>query len=244
MRNYKLTIQYDGTEYAGWQIQNNAVSVQQKLTEAVETLTREKINLIGSGRTDAGVHALGQVANFRCQNEIDQYKFLYSLNAILPRDISVRGIEEAPESFHARFDARDRSYVYLISKFKTPFYHNYSYFYQHITGYDVIALNELSGVLLGEHDFTSFSKINTEVSNKFCTIHEIRWRDTKDFVIFYVRANRFLHGMVRTIVGTTLFAAEKKLNAGYISELIGAKNREAAQDAAPAKGLFLYKVRY
>jgi len=242
LNNYKLTIQYDGTNYAGWQIQNNAVTVQQKISELVKIILKEDINLIGSGRTDSGVHALGQVANFRTENEIDIFRFKHSLNSILPADISVTGMSKVKENFHARYDARKRSYLYLLSLKKSPFYINYSWFYH--DEIKVIELNRLSGILIGEHDFTSFSRKNTEIENKDCTVFSAHWKQTGDMVIFLIEANRYLHGMVRTIVGTLLKLAKEDESEKKLSEILNVKDRETAGEAAPSKGLFLYKVKY
>lgn len=244
MNNYKLTIEYDGSNYAGWQIQKNADTVQQRIIDAVEVVLKEKINLIGSGRTDAGVHALGQVANFRTTKVIDTKKFQYSLNAILPKDISIKFIEEVGESFHARFDARSRSYIYLFSHCKSPFFEKYSLLMPSVNKFSTGILNEKSKYLLGVHDFTSLSKKNVEIEDKKCNIMEINWRRTRDKTIFYITANRFLHGMVRTILGTIIYAAENNLDQNYFMELLGKKDREEAEESVPAKGLFLYKVRY
>ncbi|MEW6193831.1 MAG: tRNA pseudouridine(38-40) synthase TruA [Bacteroidota bacterium] len=244
MNNYKLIIQYDGTNYAGWQIQSNAVTVQQKIIDAIETITKEKVNLIGSGRTDSGVHALGQSANFRTEKELDTYKFLYSLNSLLPNDISVTEMMKVGEDFHARFDAKSRSYIYLFNHRKSPFFEKYSYLYPPIAKLDVKSLNKLSSCLLGEHDFTSFSRKNSEIEDKTCTVNEIHWRQNRERTIFYITANRFLHGMVRTIVGTLLYAAEKNLDEKYLLKLFELKDRTEAEESVPAKGLFLFKVRY
>ena len=244
MNNYKLTIEYDGSNYAGWQIQKNADTVQQKIIDAVEVILKEKVNLIGSGRTDAGVHALGQVANFRTAKEIDERKFQYSLNAILPKDISIKNLESVGEDFHARFDAKSRSYIYLFSHNKSPFFDKYSLLMPSVNKISIGILNEKSKYLLGEHDFTSLSKKNVELDEKKCTITEIHWRRTRDKTIFYITANRFLHGMVRTILGTLIYAAEKNLDQNYFNELLNKMNREEAEESVPAKGLFLYKVRY
>ncbi len=242
MKNYKLLIQYDGTNYAGWQIQKNAVSVQQIITEALKTLLKIDINLIGSGRTDSGVHALGQVANFRTENEIDIYRFKHSLNSILPSDISIIKMEETNEDFHARFDARKRSYIYLISQIKSPFYKNYSYFYP--SKIDLEKLNSLAKYFLGEKDYTSFSKKNNELENKNCTVFDLRWRKNGNLILFYIKANRFLHGMVRTIVGTMLNAQASENPAQLINDIFKSQNREEASESMSSKGLFLYKVEY
>lgn len=244
MNNYKLLIQYDGTSYSGWQIQKNGTTVQQKIVEAVVVITKEKVNLIGSGRTDTGVHALGQVANFRIEQELDLRKFQYSLNSILPKDIAISNIEKVSESFHARFDAKNRSYIYLFTHNKSPFYEKYSYLYPPVKDFEIDKLNSLSKTLIGRHDFTSLSKKNIEIEEKYCTITEIHWRCTLDKTIFYITANRFLHGMVRTIIGTLLYAAERNLDADYINEVLELKDRTQAEQSVPAKGLFLYKVKY
>ena len=149
-----------GTGYSGWQTQKNQVTIQQKIKESIEVILKEEINLIGSGRTDTGVHALGQVANFRTEQEPNPYKFLYSLNSVLPADISVLNMEKVPENFHSRFDARKRTYIYMISKHKSPFFSRYSYFYHFPIQCD--KLNKLTESILGKHNFTSFSKRNSD----------------------------------------------------------------------------------
>ena len=242
MFNYKLTIQYDGTNYAGWQIQDNALSIQEVISNSVKQILQEEINLIGSGRTDTGVHALGQVANFIVSQQLDLSKFKYSLNAVLPKDISIINIETVEENFHSRFSAKRRSYIYLISSQKSPFFERYSYTL--FSELNSEKLNELSSTLIGTHDFTSFSKINTEVQNKTCEVYEVRWRRQKNLFIFYIEANRFLYGMVRAIVGSLLRAYSSEDGISYLKNIFIQKDRNAAADAVPAKGLFLYKVKY
>lgn len=242
MFNYKLTIQYDGTNYAGWQIQENADTVQQKIIYSIEIITKEKVNLIGSGRTDAGVHALGQVANFQIDRDLDIYRFKHSLNSILPGDIGIKEIIRTGEDFHSRFSAVKRSYLYFITQDKSPFLYKYSYRYK--ANLDIDSLNRLSKVLIGEHNFTSFSRKNSEVENKNCTIYDLKWRNKNGVTVFYIEANRFLHGMVRTTVGTLLKAAKENLSGEYILKTLDEMDRECAGEAVPARGLFLYKVKY
>jgi tRNA pseudouridine38-40 synthase len=242
MFNYKLTIQYDGTNYAGWQIQDNALSVQEVICNSIKQILQEDINLIGAGRTDAGVHALGQVANFNVSQQLDLSKFKYSLNSVLPKDISITKIESVDEGFHSRFSARKRAYIYLISNQKSPFFERYSYTY--FSELNPEKLNELSSTLIGVKDFTSFSKINTEVQNKICEVYEARWRGQKNLLIFYIEANRFLYGMVRAIVGSLLKAYSSEHSESYLKNILSQKDRGVAADAVPAKGLFLYKVKY
>lgn len=242
MFNYKLLVQYDGTRYSGWQIQENALTVQQALCDSISQILQEKINLIGSGRTDAGVHALGQVANFNSENKLDEYKFKYSLNSVLPDDISVDNIERVDENFHSRFSAKRRSYIYLISTKKSPFYDRYSYTLSYNLNQE--KLNELSSVLRGAHDFTSFCKVNTDVQSKLCEVYDARWRRHKNFFIFYIDANRFLYGMVRAIVGSLLKAFQSDNGKVFLQNILNLNDRSAAADSVPAKGLFLYKVKY
>ena len=217
MFNYKMKIQYDGTNYSGWQIQENAKTVQQVLKDTIERIAQEEVKLIGSGRTDAGVHALGQVANFLMSKNLDLFKFKYSLNSVLPSDISLVEITKVHEKFHSRFDAKKRLYIYLISKEKSPFYFRYSYFHKH--DLDTNELNNLSKSFLGEKDFTSFSKVNTEVDSKICNVFEARWRKHKNLYLFYIGANRFLYGMVRAIVGTLLRAIQNENPEKYICRM-------------------------
>jgi tRNA pseudouridine38-40 synthase len=242
--NYRLIIQYDGTDYYGWQKQNELSTIQEFIVNGIERITKEKVNLIGSGRTDSGVHAWGQVANFRIEKQINAEKLKYSLNSVLPFDISIRSIDQVDENFHARFDAKLRSYIYLFSKTKSPFYEKYSYHNHLIFDYDFGYLNKLSKVLIGEHDFTSLSRRNSDSENKICNVYEIHWRKGKEIAAFYITADRFLRGMVRATVGTILEAAKNNKDEKFLIDILKKQNREEAGESLPAKGLFLYKVRY
>ncbi len=242
MNNYKITLSYDGTSYAGWQIQKNAVTVQQKITEALETLLKDDVNLIGSGRTDAGVHAIGQVANFITTDELDLYRFTYSLNCMLPRDIAIKKIEKVEETFNSRFDARKRSYLYFIVKNKNPFWDKYAF--RNGRNFDISYLNRLSKSFIGENNFTSFCRTRSETENKICNIWDAFWRRQNDFLIFKIEGSRFLHGMVRAITGTLLNAEKNNFDEKYINSIFASLNREAAGESVPAHGLYLYKVKY
>ncbi len=244
MNNYKLKIEYNGTNYSGWQIQPNVPTVQDEITKALKQITGSEINLIGSGRTDSGVHALGQVANFQIEDELNIRKVKHSLNSLLSKDISISEFEEVDVDFHSRFDAKLRSYLYLFTNSKSPFYNEFSYHYSPIFNLEIEKLNEISSNLIGKHDFTSFSKKNTDTENMVCDISFAKWRRVKNKIIFRVDGNRFLHGMVRTIVGTILEIAEKNKSIEEINEIVAAKNRDAAGRSAPAKGLFLLDVKY
>jgi len=242
--NYKIEIQYDGTNYAGWQFQPNVISVQQKIEECLSRLLNDNITITGSGRTDAGVHAFGQIANFSTVKDLDNFKFIYALNGLLPDDISIKNLKKVNSDFNSRFDARKRSYYYFISKYKSPFYKKYSYYFKGWRNYDFTQMNKAAKILLGKKDFTSFAKKKTEVKNKLCDLNEIQIRETKNFIIFYIEANRFLHGMVRATVGTLFESAKHDYNPDYLLDVLNAFNRDVAGRAVPAKGLFLYKVKY
>lgn len=240
MKNYKLLIQYDGTDFAGWQIQKDQNSIQGCISDALEVLLKEKVNLIGSGRTDTGVHALGQTANFRYEKDINIYKFLYSLNSILPKSISIKKMEETHKDFHSRFDAVKRSYLYFFTNHKSPFYYKYSC--RTNEHYDVGQLNNISKGLIGTYDFTALSKNNPDQLSKICTVYDAHWYYKGEFLIFFIEANRFLHGMVRLTVGTILNISKE--NNLTLTEIIESKDRDLAAGSVPARGLFLYKVKY
>lgn len=242
MNNYKLTIQYDGSKFNGWQIQKNAISVQEKIKSAIEAILKEKIVLTGAGRTDTGVHALGQVANFKCEQEIDFYRFKYSLNSMLPFSIRIKEMESVSLSFNARYDAISRSYLYFIAYSPTPF--NYQYVYNYHFPLDTTVLNHLSEPLKGVHDFSSFTKYAKDRETFICDIKSIKWTKIKGIVVLFIQADRFLHGMVRAITGTLLMTAKSEGSKDQILQILQAKNRELAYASAPSKGLFLYKVKY
>lgn len=244
MPNYKIKIQYDGTNYYGWQSQPSENTIQDKIIKAVSIITKENVNLIGSGRTDAGVHSIGQVANFRTEESYDIIKLKHSLNSILPSDISVDEMDAVDENFHSRFDAKLRSYIYLITKKKSPFFVNYSYFYHNFKSLNIEHLRNISTALVGEHNFTSFCKVKTGTKNKICNVNSIYWKDTKGVIVFMIEADRFLHGMVRTIVGTLLKLANENKGKDILSQILALQNRKAAGESVPARGLFLYRVKY
>ena len=237
-----MLIQYDGTNYSGWQIQQNSNSVQQEITDAIGTITTEKINLIGSGRTDAGVHAFGQSANFRIEQDLEPYRFLYSVNSILPKDISILKMEKAADDFHARFDARLRSYLYFFIDHKSPFYYRFACLYKKKVNLD--KLNRVSKELIGNNDFAAFAKKMKDTENTNCNIQNIHWKKSKGMIIFLIEADRFLHGMVRTIAGTILDVYDNKKELKSLKEILMSKNRSEAGMSLPPNGLFLYKVKY
>jgi len=244
LKNYKITIQYDGTNYYGWQIQKSGSTVQGVLKENLEKLTRSEINLIGAGRTDAGVHAYGQVANFQIDRELDIYKFKHALNSILPKSISISKMEEVPVEFHSRFDAIRRSYFYIFAPEKNAFMHKYSYYYPRIKKMDIDKLNEISKELWGKKDFTSFSRKLEGNKNSVCTIYNTHWKIINGMYVFLIEADRYLRGMVRAITGTLINVYACQNPSEKLTEIIQLKDRQKAGQSVPPQGLFLYKVRY
>lgn len=242
MPNYLLSIQYDGTNYNGWQYQSNGRTIQGEIEKAIEKILKKQIKIIGSGRTDSGVHAFDQKANFRIEEILNLYEFKYSLNSILPKDIAIKDISLVSEDFHARFDAKKRTYIYLITDKKSPFYFNYSYFYP--VNLDIDYLNNISKTIIGEKDFSSFYKKKVELENMICNVYNAYWIKKKELTIFKIISNRYLRGMVRAIVGTLLNAEKNKLSKEEVEIIIKKQNREFAGENVPAKGLFLYKVEY
>lgn len=241
-KRYFLHLSYNGTPFHGWQIQSNATSVQGTIEKALATLMQKETNITGSGRTDTGVHALEQYAHLDLIEPIDEKKFLYQLNALLPASISIMDLIPVLPSAHARFDATHRSYEYRISSVKDPFRENMCLFYS--SPLDIEAMNQAAAELLGEQDFKSFSKVKTNVNHFRCSIEEAQWKQKGTNLVFYIRGNRFLRGMVRTIVGTLLDVGAGKIDPTSVHNIIQAKDRTAASRAVSASGLYLTKVRY
>ncbi len=241
---YFLTFSYRGTHYCGWQMQPNGIAVQQVLTDALRTVTRyPALQVVGAGRTDAGVHATKMVAHFDVEKPIDDIeKFVARLNGVLPPDIAVSGLRQVADDAHARFDATARRYEYHIIAEKNPFKTDLAWRLPVTLDYD--AMNRAAKVLLGEHDFTSFSKVHTDVKTMICTISEAHWDKRGDEWIFTIEANRFLRNMVRAIVGTLVEVGKGNYSVDDFKKIIEAKNRCAAGMSVPACGLFLTEVKY
>ena len=242
MQNKKLIIEYDGTDFCGWQRQPNVRTVQADIEAALEKILQHPITLIGSGRTDVGVHALGQVAHVKIEREIKSQELLRSLNGVLPLDIRIRAVETVADDFHARFCAKSRFYWYRIAKFQLAVERQYVWFYG--SALDVEKMNEAASLFIGTHDFRSFSKLNKELDNFDCTVSEAEWIETENELWFNITANRFLHKMVRTMVGTLVDVGRDKLPVTEITKILMEKNREEAGITAPSHGLFLLKVEY
>ncbi len=250
MQRYFMYFSYDGTAYHGWQIQPGATTVQQVLQEAVGTVLRCPLELVGAGRTDAGVHAARMVAHFDLpeqmagENPQEALRTLVArLNRFLPRDIAVDRICPVVPEAHARFSALSRTYQYFITRHKSPFYRQYSYCYA--APLDVEAMNRAAGMLLRHRDFTSFSKLHTDVKTNNCRVSRALWQEERPGrLVFTIEADRFLRNMVRAVVGTLLDVGRGKMAPEEIERILEAKDRCAAGNSAPACGLFLMDVSY
>jgi tRNA pseudouridine38-40 synthase len=242
-QRYFLQLSYKGTNYHGWQVQPNAVSVQEVMEKALSMLLREEISVVGAGRTDTGVHASFFVLHFDAENEnIIPENLAYKLNRFLPHDIAVQKLWKVKNDAHARFDAISRTYHYFISTVKDPFIIETSYKY---TGFlDVDKMNEAAKVLFEFEDFTSFSKIHTDVKTNNCKIYQAEWIKEGPQLIFVIKADRFLRNMVRAIVGTLLEVGKGKPDIAEFRNIIEAKDRGVAGTSAPAQGLFLVDIEY
>lgn len=241
-RNIKLILEYEGTNYHGWQFQENSITIQQKVEEAIFQLTGEKTRVTGAGRTDAGVHARGQVANFFLNKGLGLRQIEGGMNAHLPKDIVVKSAEAVDNSFNARFSAVKRTYQYYICLQRIAIMRNFCWQIFQRLNQDV--LGEMSELLVGEHDFSSFARVETQTNHKKCIVFESVWKKQGDQLVYRIEANRFLHGMVRTIVGTMVDVALGKYSIEKFREIFQAKNRLGAGASAPAKGLILEKVTY
>jgi len=239
---YFFEISYNGSRYHGWQNQANAVGVQHVVEDTLSKLMRDKIEIVGSGRTDSGVHCAQQFFHADFKSELKTDDLIQRLNFFLPKDIAIHSIFRVKDSAHARYDARQRSYEYRITTKKDPLLIGYAYYF--FKPLDLELMNRATKLLIGEHDFTSFSKVKTDVNHFVCEIKKAKWQKKNDLLIFEITANRFLRGMVRAIVGTLLDVGTEKTSLYDFQEIIKGKDRKKAGMNVPAEGLFLTKVKY
>jgi len=243
--NFKIVIEYDGTHYHGWQRQKNDRTIQQEIENALTTMTGSRIPLNGSGRTDAGVHALGQVANFLCETDLSAAVFQKGLNSILPDDIVIRDCRRIDESFHARYDAKSKIYRYQILSGRVPPAIGRQYVWFIRRRLDTAAMRSAASHLVGTHDFKSFEGTGSPRSHTTRAIMTADWNEPKDdSLIFQIEADGFLRYMVRNIVGTLVDIGLGKITPAKISDILASKNRRNASATAPAHGLFLMEVKY
>jgi tRNA pseudouridine38-40 synthase len=243
MQRYFIQLSYDGTNYHGWQVQPNGITVQEVLEKVMSTVLKEKIALTGAGRTDTGVHASFFVAHFDAANQdLDSDKIIYNLNSMLPADIAVQSIYKVRADANARFDALYRTYKYYLSKRKDPFTRFYAE--KESRSPDLAKMNEVAALLMRYEDFTSFSRLGTDVKTNNCKIFEAQWTDEGKKLVFNIKADRFLRNMVRAIVGTLLEVGFGKLTVKEFCRIIEMKDRRAAGASVPAKGLLLSDIGY
>ena len=255
---YSIRLSYDGGAFCGWQIQNNAVSVQGVLEKALSTLCGQEIQITGAGRTDTSVNAINYIAHFEIPTglSLEAEQLSYKLNAMLPREIVIHEICEVSEDFHARFNAQSREYHYFVHFCKDPFCEKFSYRMRYKL--DIEAMNKSAQLLLGEHDFSCFEKVGGNNATSICTITEAVWSTYRpthvelmgapycegDYIVFRIRANRFLRNMVRAIVGSLIEVGRGKKDPSWITELIASGSRSAAGQSVPGNALFFTGAEY
>ncbi|MFC1594698.1 tRNA pseudouridine(38-40) synthase TruA [Candidatus Omnitrophota bacterium] len=247
MRNIKLTIQYQGTRYNGWQVQRKqktSKTIQAVIEQALKQVLRENISIVGSGRTDSGVHAAAQVANFKTNTKLPLPQIKKAVNAVLPGDIAVRRVGQVPIEFHARFDATSKLYRYTILNAYEKTVFDRDYYYCCPYALDLGLMRKEAKALVGKHDFKSFQAAGKVEKNSVRTIHSIKITKKGSFLYFDLAADGFLHKMVRSIVGTLIDIGRGRFSKGSMNRIIRAKNRKNAGETLPSKGLCLVEVKY
>lgn len=244
MRRLKCLVAYDGTDYSGFQVQPDQVTVQGEIEAAIKRITGETVQIVGSGRTDAGVHARGQVFHFDTASKVPLEKWAFILNNQLPEAIVIRSVEQVEPTFHARFDVKQKEYRYCIDNGPVPdvFFHRYADHIRHPL--DLERMRRAARYLVGEHDFTSFCSAKTFVEDKVRTIYRLEVERDGQMIWVICRGNGFLYNMVRIIVGTLVEVGQNKRDPDEIPEILAACDREKAGKTAPAKGLTMWEVAY
>ncbi|WIV13184.1 tRNA pseudouridine(38-40) synthase TruA [Proteiniborus sp. MB09-C3] len=244
MRNIKLIIEYDGTNYFGWQKQPHQKTIQEAIEYSIKKITKEDVGIFGSGRTDRGVHARGQVANFFTEAKIPGEKFKDAINSVLPSDIVISHSEEVDCSFHSRYSAQGKEYRYVIynRRIPSPLLRNYAYHVPQKLHFDL--MQKASADFIGTHDFTAFMASGSSVKDTTRTIYSIHLNKNHEIIELKINGNGFLYNMVRIIAGTLVDIGIGKIDSSYISEILLSKDRKNAGHTAPPHGLYLEKVFY
>jgi len=239
---YFIELAYNGTHFHGWQIQPNAESVEATIENTLSLLLGEPTDIVGAGRTDAGVHASFMTAHFDHSTDLNLEDLTHRLNGFLPKSIAIQKIVQVVENAHARFDATARTYLYKITQQKNPFLEDWAYEYKHPL--DIRLMNQAARLLLCHQNFKCFSRSNTDVKTYNCKIVKAEWYFEKDQLVFVITADRFLRNMVRAIVGTLLDIGTGKLNVDDFIKILASKNRSEAGASVPAHGLYLAGITY
>ena len=242
MRNIKLLIEYEGTDYAGWQRQENARTIQGEIEDVLLRVLQEKITVVGAGRTDSGVHARGQVANFLTRSPLSCVEIGRALNGLLPGEIAIQSVEEVPEDFHARYSARGRCYSYSIVRAPSALLRNFAWYVRYPL--DVDLMKKAVDALPGAREFGSFCKGQAEAGHCRCTVFSACWSEEGARLLFVIRANRFLHGMVRALVGTMVDVGRGYTTLEEFSSILAMNDLHEGGANAPARGLTLESVLY
>lgn len=243
MQRYFIELSYDGTNFFGWQRQPKDISVQEVIEKQLSKLhSNEPVSIVGCGRTDTGVHAHHYMIHVDLPEIANPDQFLFKLNRMLPDSIALKSVQAVSEEWHARFSATARTYRYFIHQEKDPFRTRFSWYVPQELDFEV--MNEAAKVLLGTRDFTSLSKLHTDVKTNICTVTEARWYSDETQTYFEITADRFLRNMVRATVGTLVHVGLGKIQPTEITEILEAKDRGAASTSVPAQGLFLWKIEY
>ena len=244
-KNLKLVIEYDGSAYHGWQRQKNEQTIQEMIENAIGTMTRQNCTLCGSGRTDAGVHALGQVANFLCQTRLNPDELQRGLNSLLPEDIIIRACSQADHQFHARFDAKRKTYRYRILNRALPAAIGRQYAWHVRSPLAINVMQQCADLLKGRHAFDAFEGAGSPRSSSTRTVFRADWRkEDQDILVFEIEADGFLRFMVRNMVGTLVMVGLGKMTVADVRQVLASRDRKKAPATAPAQGLFLVNVTY
>ena len=239
---YFIQLAFFGAAYHGWQRQPNALSVQEVLEDCLSKLLKQPVEVVGAGRTDAGVHARMMIAHVEVEHTVQTNDVVRRLNAFLPSDIAVQDMRAVNPNAHARFDATSRSYEYWVAPHKNPFYKDTAHYCKHPL--DLGRMNEAAGLLLGHRDFECFSKSHTDVKTFYCDVQEAHWSVEGDLLVFRITADRFLRNMVRAVVGTLLEVGKQTYAPVHVKTILKSKDRSKAGASVPAKGLYLTSIVY
>ncbi|MEO8471290.1 MAG: tRNA pseudouridine(38-40) synthase TruA [Chryseolinea sp.] len=239
---YFFEIAYYGKNYAGWQNQANAVGIQSVIENALTQIFRQAVKIVGSGRTDTGVHCEQQFFHCDLEKPFDPEQLVIRLNSFLPKDIVVKNIRRVKPEANARFDAIDRTYRYSITRKKNPFLEGLAWHF--FRPLNVATMNKAAAYLIGEHDFECFSKVHTDVNHFLCTVKKAHWKEEGEILEFTITANRFLRGMVRSIVGTLIDVGSEKTSMKELQGILQSRDRKNAGQNVPPQGLYLAKIKY